>query len=393
MRVLIVQPSLQPPGGGNAPAAWMVQALKGRHEVTVLTWVPVDLSAVNEYYGTTIRPGEIRSLDVPGIMPRVLEALPTAAVLLKASLLFRHAKHIAHAYDVILCGHNEADFGPRSIQYVHYPARLRPRPAVDLRWYHAGVLLRAYYTLCERIAKLSADHVAHATTLANSTWTAALIERMYSPDQPVQVVYPPVAAGGPGRPWEDRENGFVCIGRIAPEKELERVVAIIGEVRQRMPQAHLHLIGNRGPGAYVRRVRALAATHAAWVHLHEDVSRATLLDLIAAHRYAIHGMREEHFGIAPAEAAAGGCIVFVPDGGGQVEIVGAEPRLTYTSAEAAVEGIVAVMADPVEQTRLRAHLRTRQQLFTPERFVESIREVVDEMTLTLPQSRRDAEFS
>ena len=33
VRILIVQRSLSPPGGGNAVAAWMVHALAGEHDV------------------------------------------------------------------------------------------------------------------------------------------------------------------------------------------------------------------------------------------------------------------------------------------------------------------------------------------------------------------------
>ena len=33
LRILIVQRSLSPPGGGNAVAAWMVHALAGRHDL------------------------------------------------------------------------------------------------------------------------------------------------------------------------------------------------------------------------------------------------------------------------------------------------------------------------------------------------------------------------
>ena len=61
---------------------------------------------------------------------------------------------------------------------------------------------------------------------------------------------------------------------------------------------------------------------------------------MATHRYGIHGMREEHFGMAPAEMARAGCIVWVPRGGGQMEIVGREPVLMYDSEDDAVEKIV-----------------------------------------------------
>ena len=37
MRVLLIQRTLAPPGGGNAVGAWMLQALAGTHEVDTLT--------------------------------------------------------------------------------------------------------------------------------------------------------------------------------------------------------------------------------------------------------------------------------------------------------------------------------------------------------------------
>lgn len=378
-RVLVVQPSLQPPGGGNAVAAWMVQALVERHDVSVLSWKPIDLPSLNQYYGTSIRESDIRRVDMPAIVQRPIEAMTVGAVLLKASLLFRRAKQIAPAYDVVVCGHNETDFGPRCIQYIHYPARLRPRPATDLKWFHWRPVLVAYYRAAERLAGFRGDRVHEAITLANSNWTAGLMRRLYGPSMAPRVLHPPVTADIPHVDWDRREDGFVCVGRIAPEKELERVVEIVGRIRERVPAAHIHIAGSRGARWYTRRIERLAADHASWVHLHADVSRDELFQLISTHRYGIHGMREEHFGIAPAELLAGGCIVFVPDGGGQVDIVGEEPRLRYSSVDEAVRNITAVMADPGQQSALRAYLHARRDLFSTRRFMATIQALVEEV--------------
>lgn len=378
-RVLVVQPSLQPPGGGNAVAAWMIQALAGRHDTSVLSWKPIDLDAVNAYYGTSLRESDFRRLAMPPAVQRPIEAITVSWVLLKASLLFRRAKQIAGDFDVIVCGHNETDFGSRCIQYIHYPARLRPRPSTDIKWFHVRPILAAYYRGADWIAGFRGDRVAEAVTLANSSWTAALMTRLYGPSMRPRVVHPPVAVGIADTPWDAREDGFVCVGRIAPEKQLERVIEIVGAVRESVPGAHLHLAGSRGASWYTRRIEKLAAAHPSWVHLHLDVSRADLFRLISTHRYGIHGMEEEHFGIAPAELAAGGCIVFVPDGGGQIDIVGAEPRLRYRSVAEAAANITAVMQQHDEQARLREHLRARRPLFGPDRFVSEIQTIVDEV--------------
>ena len=55
-RVLLVQPSLQPPGGGNGVAAWVLQALVAEHRVTVLSWRPVEIEPINRFFGTHLRP-------------------------------------------------------------------------------------------------------------------------------------------------------------------------------------------------------------------------------------------------------------------------------------------------------------------------------------------------
>lgn len=379
LRILLVQPSLQPPGGGNAVAAWMLRALSGTHEVTVCSWSPVDLDAMNAYYGTTVHQDDATWLRLPSVL-RLLEALPIPVVLLKASLLFRHAKRLVADYDVVVCGHNETDFGPRTLQYIHYPSHLRPRPSVDLRWYHGWPLaLQAYYALCDRIAGFRADRVIEATTLANSTWIAERMRLCYGTAVQPRVVPPPVDLQPSPLDWEARALGFVCIGRIAPEKELERVIRILGRVRAEGLPVTLHIIGSRGPRRYVRRIEALARKAGEWVRLRFDAPRAEVVGLIHRNRYGIHGMREEHFGIAPAEALLGGCIVFVPDGGGQVDIVGEERQLRYESEDDAVEKIVTTLRSDAEQDRLRRYLGERRPRFTRERFEREIRELVEEV--------------
>ena len=100
---------------------------------------------------------------------------------------------------------------------------------------------------------------------------------------------------------------------------------------------------------------------------------------MATHRYGIHGMREEHFGIAPAELARAGCIVWVPRGGGQMEVVGHEPALMYDSDDDAVEKILRTLASPAEQDRLRQVLAGSER-FSTAHFAEQVREIVNEFT-------------
>jgi len=100
--------------------------------------------------------------------------------------------------------------------------------------------------------------------------------------------------------------------------------------------------------------------------------------LMASCRYGVHGMREEHFGMAPAEMARAGAIVWVPSGGGQMEIVGREPALMYASDDDAVQKISATLNSASEQQRLREHLAIVTEQFSTARFIQQVRSIVND---------------
>jgi glycosyltransferase involved in cell wall biosynthesis len=377
-RVLIVQPSLQPPGGGNGVGAWVVQALVPDHRVTVLTWQPVDVEPINRFFGTQLRPGDFDRVAVPRAWTAAPDLLPVPATLIKLSLLMRYARKISGGFDVLFGLHNEADYGRRAIQYVHFPTYLRPRPQVDLRWYHppqAG--LNLYYAAADRLAGFSVERMKRNLTLVNSDWTGAHVQR--SLGVLTHTLYPPVADPAPGRPWAERSNGFLILGRISPEKDYARVMNILARVRRHAPDITLTIVGtwDRHSARYRQELLALAATLGPWVQFRNDLTRTQVRDLMAAHRYGIHGMREEHFGMAPAELARAGCIVWVPKGGGQMEIVGNEPALMYDSDDDAVERIVRTLGDAQEQSRLREAL-TATERFSTAHFIDHVRRIVEE---------------
>lgn len=381
-KVLLVQPSLQPPGGGNGVAAWALQALAPHHDVTVLTWWPLEVEPINHFFGTSLRTGEFATRTVPASWRLALDHLPMPAALLRSALLMRYTRRQVHGFDVVLSLHNEVDYGRRGIQYIHYPTYVRPRPAVDLRWYHLPALLRAYYTAADGVAGFSLARVRRNLTLVNSDWTGAEAKKYLGLTTTI-TLYPPVADPEPPWPWPARRRGFLAIGRMSPEKEYERILEIVARVRQRHPDLTLTIVTtvDSRTRALFKRVTALAAAldpERAWITFRLNLSRDEVRQLIAGHRYGIHGMREEHFGMAPAEMARGGMIVWVPNGGGQVEIVGDEPLLRYDTPDEAVAHILAVLEDSTEETRLREHLRQHTERFGVERFQSRVRTIVEQ---------------
>lgn len=362
-------------------AAWAIQALKEEHELSVLTWRAIDLDAINRYAGTTLGEGDFRALRIPAGLPALLDRVPLPLSQLRSSLLLRHARRWIDDFDLFLGFNNEADFGRPGIQYVHFPWAYLPRPKVDLRWYHGSErVVAAYHRVCARVGGFSVDRMRRNLTLVNSDWTGRKVRECHGIT--ATTLYPPVPGGFRDVPWDSREDGFVAIGRFSPEKELDKVIDVVAAVRALGHDVHLHLVGTPDHADYAAHLRRRAAHAGGWLFVDEGRPRDELDRLVAAHRYGIHGMSEEHFGIAIAEMVRAGMIVFVPRGGGALEIVGDEERLLYGSPAEGAAKIAAVLGDATLRDDLRAHLRARGELFSVERFAARLRELVREFRST-----------
>jgi glycosyltransferase involved in cell wall biosynthesis len=208
--------------------------------------------------------------------------------------------------------------------------------------------------------------------VSNSVWTRDLLRQRFGVDS--EVVYPPVAGEYPDIPWSEREDGFVMIGRLAPEKGFASVVGILAEVRRRKP-VHLHIVGRRERGAYARELEALCRRHGDWIRLEGEMYGPRKAAFLARHKYGISGRRNEAFGIAVADMVKAGCLVWVPDGGGQTEIVD-HPALIYSGTGHASALILAALEDPEVEGVLLRHFERRREIFSTGRFIAEIEAVI-----------------
>ena len=100
-------------------------------------------------------------------------------------------------------------------------------------------------------------------------------------------------------------------------------------------------------------------------------------NLLCQHSFGINACRGEAFGISVAEMVKAGCIPFVPNEGGQVEIVN-HSALTYNNIEDAVKKIDAVLRQSRLQAELRDHLARQGAKFSVNSFMIGLRETVEE---------------
>jgi glycosyltransferase involved in cell wall biosynthesis len=351
----------------------MIEALKVDHAVTLLSWSRPDLPALNRFFGTTIEPPELTVLRPPAALRGLVEAIPAPTYLLRTAVLLRMAKRRARDFDVLVTGDNEADFGPAGVQYINYPWDLLPRPALEMRWYHGRTLVAAYRELCIRLAAFSDEGMRRTPALVSSDYVGRLVDQRYG-FVPC-TLYPPVMGTFAPVAWAEREpRTFLCVGRMAPDKQLDRVIDVMRRVRAEIPDVRLRIVGTP-EGAYAERIAARARAEGEWITLESGLTREALVGLMGRHRYGIHGHLNEHYGMVVAEMVHAGCIVWVPNDGGQVEIVGDE-RLRYDTIEEAAASIVRTLRAPDEATDLRRRLAARAARFSTEHFVREFRAVI-----------------
>lgn len=371
MRILIVQRSLRPPGGGNAVAAWIVDALAGTHEVATLTEQRWSAADTNAFYGTAIPVGRVTQHLVP-VQWRWLAGLRDGRLTrLRSASVYGASRRLADRYDLMITAEYYAVFARPGIQYVQFPAPLRPVPQ------RLPPIVSAYFALCERLLGGRWVDAARNTTLANSQWTADGIRRAGELPNPI-VCYPPVLDPGAGAPWADRHDTFLCLGRFDASKRIEMSIAIVRAARARsIPNARLVIVGSPVDPAYTASLRRLAGGEA-WIEFREDLPRAELEALMGRSRYGIQAMVDEHFGMATAEMTRAGCLVFAHRSGGTQEVLNHEAALLWTTAADAATRIAHLAVQAPEQIEaLRSRLRENARQFSVESFIERLRAIVE----------------
>ncbi|QLG60430.1 glycosyltransferase family 4 protein [Halorarum salinum] len=371
--VAVAHVDLMAKGGGEAVAMNVLEALQDDHDVTLLTLVEPDLETLNGYFRSDVTGVEVRTADR---RRRLLDAVEGATGLtlfnLRNALLNRFVAAHADEFDAVVATDNELSVPGPLVQYVHTPrfARL----VVSKRVGEDGFLDHAYDRLSYLLGGYDAERIRDSRLLTNSSWMADVVQDAYGVRP--SVVHPPVDTRGfDPRPWDEREGGFLTVGRLAPYKNVEDGVRIVDRVRERGHDVHLHLVGPAYDRDYRERLADMAAERP-HVSLEGEVSRERLVDLVCTHRYGLHGKRYEHFGMVVAEFVAGGALPFVPNDGGQRDVVDGRDELTYDTVDEAVERIDCVLSDPSLQRELLTDPGRVERRFGRDRFHREVRRAV-----------------
>ena len=364
-----------PGGGTEAVTAWTIEALKKDWDVTLLTFSNIDAATLNQYYGTELNRDDF-SIARPRRLPIIFNT--NRFLMLKDHLMMRYCKSVRHKFDLFIgSGGSPMDFGTRGMQFIH----LGPDSTVvkvlggDQRLSRRYLLAkRSIPRLCELISGWSDEALSRNLSMPNSEHTAAVAVQAYGLKD-YEVMYPPVGQPPTTTPWAEREEGFLCIARIVPPKRIHEVIEIVRRVRDNGFALSLQLIGRSDDDAYLSQIKELQRQYSSWLSLDSGLPREELLSLMDRYKYGINGALDEHFGIAVAELVKAGGIVFVPNGGGQTEIVGM-PELIYDDVDDAVAKITAMLSDGQAQQAALAKLADQSKIFSTETFCDHMQQTV-----------------
>jgi len=374
-KVAIGHPRLEY-GGSESIVMWLIEALKQSYDVTVITTAGWDLASLNAFYGTSVQEHEVKVRIAP--VPFFIRKLSAAA--LRGTCYQRFACQIAAEYDLRISAYNPTDWGLPAVHFIadfswHPEIRERFDPPTPGFVYRDSILRKVYLGIANAYARPSGrDVLRDDQIVANSNWTADLMKQACGVDCSA-VVYPSVWTDFPEVAWEDKEEAFVMIGRIAPEKQVERAIAILEAVRQRGHSFRFHLCGRIGDDLYGQQIARLCKQHADWIVVEGQVAGEKKATLLASCRYGIQTREAEPFGISVAEMIKAGAIVFAPNNGGQAEVL-QNPKLLFEEIDEAADNIQSVLECPRRQSALRALLKERASSFGSQKFIRDAQECI-----------------
>jgi glycosyltransferase involved in cell wall biosynthesis len=367
-------------GGSEAATMWTLQALKQHYRVALIAGGRIDLSRLNSFCGTSIKPSECELLEIPVPWPLSRAEWGDA---LRGALVNRGMRRYFERFDVLISSYNIGGFSRPGIHLLadfswdeELRNRLDPKPQGVRGFAHLSPRLRHGYLALVR-AVGGTKHISGSRgsglVIANSRWSRDVLFNRHGIES--RILYPPVHMKVTPAPPELKLRQFVCLGRISPEKRIERMIDILKKVRSRGHDLQLHIVGDMN-SSYGRQIAQNCYREGAWIKLDGHQIGASRDRLLAESAFGIHARTEEPFGIAVAEMLAAGCVPFVPAQGGPAEIVDNHAGLTYSTVDDAAEKIHAMLLNRVLEREARASMSRRARVFSTASYEAGIREIV-----------------
>ncbi len=367
-KFLVIHPNMDIYGGGERVCHHILKSLATNNQQVELLAFDFDQTLYGEIMGEKLP----ETITVHNLGSQALvEANPPLSVYKRRrNILKLLKKYKATAkYDYTFSTQTFSAFeatllekAKKNIAYVHFPE-------IHYDYDHSKRGKRMYLWLYKKL--LESDIGKLDLVFCNSNYTKAMTERYWGKfkiKKPV-VAYPPVEA----RFWSDkplnkRTKRVLYVGRFVPQKRHE----LMKKLAAAFPQFEFVSAGLLRDSEllwFEGFSKDLSANYSVKPNLSED----QLIALFQDSRIYCHLMEGEHFGIAPMEALASGCVTLVHNSGGSGEFIPEEFRWgTFEDLKEKIALLAESHGDYAVWSQKKEYLRDKISVLKPENFEKQI---------------------
>jgi glycosyltransferase involved in cell wall biosynthesis len=255
----------------------------------------------------------------------------------------------------------------KNIAYVHFPE-------IPYDYEHSRRGKRMYLWLYKKLLERKINQLD--LLFCNSTYTKAMTEKYWSKygiSEPV-IVYPPVeAVFWSDKPLNQRTNRVLYVARFIPGKRHE----ILKQLAVSFPNLQFvsaGLLRNSEKNWFENFKKDLPSNYT----LKPNLNESDLVKLFQDSTIYCHLMEREHFGIAPMEALASGCLTLTHNSGGSGDFIPDEFR--WSTIDDLKAKIALVSGDNfAEWTKKKTVLQRKIAVLKPENFEYKIWDKVSKL--------------
>ena len=367
-KFLVIHPNLDIYGGGERVCHHIIKALVAHGQQVELLAFDFDQARYVEIMGEKL-PENI-TIHTLGNRANV-EANPPLSVykrrrnILKLLKKYKETAEYDYTFSTQTISAFETslfDNAKKNIAYVHFPE-------IHYDYEHSKRSKRMYLWLYK--ALLERDIGKLDLVFCNSNYTKAMTERYWGKfgiKDPV-VAYPSVEARfWSDKPLSQRAKRVLYVGRFVPQKRHELMKKLAADFPQ-FEFVSAGLLRDSEQSWFEGFSKDLPANYNVKPNLSED----GLIALFQDSQIYCHLMEGEHFGIAPMEALASGCITLVHNSGGSGEFIPEEFRWsTFEDLKEKIGGLSQSTDDYAVWNQKKEVLRDKISVLKPENFESQI---------------------
>lgn len=365
-KFLVIHPNMDIYGGGERVAHHIIKALTAHGQEIELLTFEFDKKRYEEILGDSL-PENVKVND----LGKRIEAEPPFSVYKRRRKIIKELKKFKqnNSYDYTFSTQTFSAFeaelldkAKKNIAYVHFPE-------IHYDYAHSKLSKKMYLWLYKKwlergIGKLD-------MVFCNSNYTKEMTQKYWGKfgiAEPI-VAYPPVEDRfWSTKPFEERAKRIVYIARFVPRKRHE----LMKQLALNFPNWEFMSIG------------ALRDTEEPWFAkfqknlppnyiLKTNLSGDALIELLQDSRIYCHLMEGEHFGIAPMEALASGCITLVHNSGGSKELVPEEFQWnTFDDLREKISELTSFSTQPSLWETKKRELWDKISILKPQHFQDQI---------------------